>query len=116
MKRKKLNAQFENVLKSAKRLADLEEARAVVVLAEEAYSFKSMKKILRGVSLIVASEDEDIQQAVIDDEIAVIPLEHEPQTRGTQVSQMLLEAIADELLQSGDVVVAVYPSYEKGVM
>ena len=113
MKRKKLNAQFENVLKSAKRLADLEEARAVVVLAEEAYSFKSMKKILRGVSLIVASEDEDIQQAVIDDEIAVIPLEHEPQTRGTQVSQMLLEAIADELLQSGDVVVAVYPSYEK---
>lgn len=113
MKRKKLNQQFENVLKTARRLADLESARAVVVLAEEAFRFKDMKKQLRGVPLIVASENEEIQEAVREDEIDLIPLEHEPQTRSTQVSQMLLEAIADELLQSGDVVVAVYSAYEK---
>lgn len=113
MKRKKLNVQFEHVLKSAKRLADLQEASAVVVLAEEAYSFKAMKKLLRGVALIVASEKEEVQQAIKDDDLPMIPLEHEPQTRSTQVSQMLLEAIADELLQSGDVVIAVYPMYEK---
>lgn len=113
MKRKKLNLQFEHILKGAKRLADLQEASAVVVLAEESYNFKAMKKLLRGVSLIVASEKIDVQNAVKEDELPVIPLEHEPQTRSTQVSQMLLEAIADELLQSGDVVIAVYPMYEK---
>ncbi len=115
MKRKKLNSQFENVLKSAKRLAELESASAVIVLADEPFSFKTMKKLLRGLRFIVAAEDPDVQAAVTADEIALIPLEHEPQTRGTQVSQMLLEAIADELLQSGDVVIAVYSSYEKDI-
>lgn len=115
MKRKKLNRQFENVIRSAKRLADLESARAVIVLAEDVFSFKSMKKLLRGTHLIVASEDETVQEAVKDDHIPLIPLEHEPQTRSTQVSQMLLEAIADELLQSGDVVIAVYSAYEKDI-
>jgi len=74
-----------------------------------------MKKLLRGVHLLVAAEDPDIQQAVLADEVELIPLEDEPQTRSTQVSQMLLVAIADELLQSGDVIVAVYSSYEKEV-
>jgi diadenylate cyclase len=41
-----------------------------------------------------------------------VPILHEPQTRSTQVSQVLLEAIADEILQSGDTIVAVYSSYE----
>ena len=115
MKRKKLTSQFENILKAAKRLADLEDARAVVLLSEEAYNFKSLKKLLRGTPLLVAAEDPDIQEAVRADEIPLIPLEHEPQTRSTQVSQMLLEAIADELLQSGDAVVAVYSAYDKDV-
>ncbi|APZ96762.1 DNA integrity scanning protein DisA nucleotide-binding domain protein [Fuerstiella marisgermanici] len=113
MKRKKLNQQFENVLKSARRLADLESATAIIVLADVAFNFKTMKKMLRGIRLIVAAEEPHVQEAVKADEISLISLEHEPQTRGTQVSQMLLEAIADELLQSGDVVVAVYSSYEK---
>lgn len=113
MKRKKISQQFENLLKSAKRLADLESAKAVVLLAEEAYDFKAVKKILRGKQLIVAAEDAEIQAAVKEDEVDLIAVEHEPQTRSTQVSQVLLEAIADELLQSGDVVLAVYSSYEK---
>ncbi len=72
-----------------------------------------MKSALRGVRLLVAAEDEDVQNAIREDGIDLIPLEHEPQTRITQISQALLEGIADELLQSGDVVVAVYSSYEK---
>ncbi len=113
MKRKKISEQFENLLKSAKRLADLESAKAVLLLSEESYDFKSVKKLLRGKQLIVAAEDAEIQEAANEDEVDLIAIEHEPQTRSTQVSQVLLEAIADELLQSGDVVVAVYSSYEK---
>ena len=84
-----------------------------MVLAEGRFNFKAMKTLLRGVRLLVASDDPEVQQAIRDDEIDLIPLEHEPQTPATQISQVLLEAIADELLQSGDSVVAVYSTYEK---
>ncbi|MEZ6132369.1 MAG: diadenylate cyclase [Planctomycetaceae bacterium] len=112
MKRKKLSQQFENILRTAKRLADLESARAVLLLSEDAYPFKDIRKLLRGTRLIVAAEQEDILAAAREDRIDLIAVEHEPQTRSTQVSQVLLEAIADELLQSGDVVVAIYSSYD----
>ena len=115
MKRKKLSPHFENILKAATKLADLEDARAVVLLAEEAYDFRAMKKLVRGSRLLVAAEDEAIKECVLEDEVDLIPIVHEPQTRSTQVSQMLLEAIADELLQSGDVVVALYSAYEKDI-
>ena len=115
MKRKKITSHFESLLKSAKRLADLEKARAVVLLCEDIFDFKLMKKILRGIPLLVAAEDPEIKSAVVSDGVELIPLEDEPQTRSTQVSQMLLVAIADELLQSGDVIVAVYSSYEKEI-
>lgn len=113
MKRKKITQQFENLLRSAKRLADLESAKAVVLLAEESYDFKAVKKLLRGKQLIVAGGDPEIHKAAREDGVEVVAIEHEPQTRSTQVSQVLLEAIADEFLQSGDVVLAVYSSYEK---
>jgi diadenylate cyclase len=112
MKRRQIGPQFENLLKSAQRLADLSDAAAVVLLADEPYDFKAVRKFLRGTRLVVASEDVVVQEAVTEDEIALVPILHEPQTRSTQVSQVLLEAIADEILQSGDTIVAVYSSYD----
>ena len=112
MKRRKIGPQFEKLLKSAQRLADLSDAAAVVLLADEAVDFKAVRKLLRGKRLVVASDDEAIQEAAKEDEIDLVPILHEPQTRSTQVSQVLLEAIADELLQSGDTIVAIYSSYD----
>jgi len=112
MKRRKIGPQFEDLLKSAQRLADLSDAAAVVLLADAAVDFKAVRKLLRGKRLVVASDDEAIQEAAKEDEIDLVPILHEPQTRSTQVSQVLLEAIADELLQSGDTIVAVYSSYD----
>lgn len=113
MAKKKVNPQFESVLKASKRLADEASAAAVVLLAEELFDFQVVKKLLRGLRLVVATDDELIQEAVREAEIDIVPILHEPQTRNTQVSQVLLEAIADELLQSGDMIVAVYSSYER---
>ena len=112
MERRKIGAQFESLLKSAQRLADLSDAAAVVLLADDVFNFKTVRKLLRGARLIVASDDEEIQNAVREDEVDLVPILHEPQTRSTQVSQVLLEAIADEILQSGDTIVAVYSSYD----
>ena len=112
MIRRKVGAQFESLLKSAQRLADLSDAAAVVLLADDVFNFKAVRKLLRGTRLVVASDDEEIQNAVREDEVDLVPILHEPQTRSTQVSQVLLEAIADEILQSGDTIVAVYSSYD----
>ena len=83
------------------------------MLAESNYSFKVMKKFLPGVRLLVAADDPVIQESVRADGIDLIPLEHEPQSPAHQVAQVLLEAIADDLLQSGDTVVVVYSAFEK---
>ena len=64
-----------------------------------------IKKYLRKVRLVVASDKPDVQRAAIEDEIDLVPVLHEPETRQSQLSQALLEAIADDLLQSGDRIV-----------
>ena len=91
------------------------DATAVLVLAERPYDFKAMAKLLKPRRLIVAADRKDVQDAVIEDDIALVPILHEPQTRHFQVPQVLLETIADELVQTGDVVVAVYSSFERDV-
>ncbi|MCH2211412.1 MAG: diadenylate cyclase [Fuerstiella sp.] len=112
MKRRIIGPQVEQLLKSAQRLADLADAAAVVLLTDETVNFKAVRKLLRGTRLVVATDDVSVQEAVREDEVDLVPILHEPQTRSTQVSQVLLEAIADEILQSGDTIVAVYSSYD----
>ncbi|MBM83189.1 MAG: hypothetical protein CMJ78_21725 [Planctomycetaceae bacterium] len=101
------------LLKSARRLAQDIEARAIVMLAELPYDFKEITKLLRKVELVVTADKPDVQRAVTEDEVKLVPLLHEPQTRQLQMSQALLEAIADELLKPGDKIVAVYASYDR---
>jgi DNA integrity scanning protein DisA with diadenylate cyclase activity len=113
MKRKKTTENLVCVLKSARRLADSASAAAVVLLAEELIDFKDIKKLLRGIRLVVAADSEEIMEAVRQDGVDLVPVLHEPQTRSNYVSQVLLEAIADEILQSGDTIVAVYSSFER---
>ncbi|MCA9085270.1 MAG: diadenylate cyclase [Planctomycetaceae bacterium] len=115
MKRKKVTAAFEHVLKAAKSLARLASAKAIVLLADDVLDFREIKRLLRGSRVLIGAENPEVQAAVKEDGLDLVPLEHEPQTRSTQVSQLLLEAIADEHLQSGDVVVALYSTYEKDI-
>ncbi|RPI84840.1 MAG: hypothetical protein EHM42_07195, partial [Planctomycetaceae bacterium] len=61
---------------------------------------------------VVATDRMDLFRTVLDDDVDLVPLVQEPETRRQQLSQALLEAIADELLQSGDKVVALYPGFE----
>lgn len=112
MKRRQISVELERLLKSAQRLAVLSEAAAVVLLADDAMDFKAVRRLLRGKRLVVGTDNETVQEAAREDEVDLVPILHEPQTRSTQVSQVLLEAIADELLQSGDTIVAVYSSYD----
>lgn len=113
IKRHELSPQSESLLTAARKVAEDLQASAVVLLAEAPYNFSEIRDQLKKTRLIVTSVHADVLQAAKDDEIPVVTLQHEPQTRQYQVSQALLEAISDELLRSGDSVVAVYAGFEK---
>ena len=113
IKRHELSRQSESLLFAARKVAEDTEAVAVVMLAEVPYNFAEIRDSLKKTRLIVTSDKSDVQHAAKDDSVAVVPLQGEPQTRQYQVTQALLEAISDELLRSGDAVVAVYAGFDK---
>jgi len=112
MKRAEISDQFQAVLNSARRTATRIEAEAVVLLADLPYDFAAIKKSIGKSPLLVASDKPDVQRCVTEDEIALVPLISEAETSQMQLSQALLEAIADDLLRPGVTVVAVYPGFE----
>jgi len=115
-KRVEISSQMRSLLIAARRIAVENDAEALVLLAEVPYDFAAIKKYLRKVRLIVASDKPDVQRAAREDDTDLVPLLHEPTTRQMQLSQALLEAIADELLRSGDKIVAVYAVFERVVI
>lgn len=113
MTRHEISPEFEKILRAAARLAEEVPAAAVVLIAEQPIDFAMLKRNATGFRLIIASDKKEVQEAARLDDVDIVEIQQEPQTRHFQVSQVLLEAIADELLQTGDVVVVVYSAYEK---
>lgn len=113
MTRDPLPATLIRVLQAARVLAKENDAAAVLILSEAAYDFSLVQKEVDHSNLIVASHIPDVQEAAQQDEIEVIALSQEPQTRHMQVSQALLDAIADDLVQTGARVVAVYSGFDR---
>lgn len=113
MNRQAITTHFQNVLTAAAQLSTGASASAVVVLAGQPFDFKEMTKKLSGCRLIVAADKPNVQAAVREDDVVLVPILHEPQTSHLQVTQVLLEAIADDLIETGDVVVCVYSLYER---
>ena len=113
MIRQELTRECQRVLSAASKLAETVQAAAIVLIAERPLDFARLKQETGNFRIIVASDQKEVQDAAKHDDIAVIAIQHDPQTRQFQVTQVLLEAIADELLQTGDVVVVVYSAFEK---
>lgn len=116
MKRVDISLQMRSLLISARRVAVENDAASVFILADLPYDFAAIRKYLRGVRLLVAAEKPDVQRAATEDEVDLVPLLQEPQTRQLQLSQALLEAVADDLLQGGDKIVALYPGFERDAL
>lgn len=112
MKRVEITEPLSNLLASTRRLVEEVQAQAVVLLADLPYDFAHIRNELHPVRLVVATDKVELFRTVLDDDVDLVPLVQEPESRRLQLSQALLEAIADELLQSGDKVVALYPGFE----
>lgn len=113
MSRQSLTSYFENVLRAAGQLAVATKSSAVLLLAGQSFNFKEITELLPGCRLIVAADKPEVQAAAKEDEVILVPILHEPKTSHLQVTQVVLEAIADELVQTGDKVVCVYSLYER---
>lgn len=113
MKRGDVSPQIRGLLEAARRIAAESDAEAIVILADLPFNFAAIQRYLRRLRLVVASDKPDVQRIATEDGIDLVPLMHEPETRQLQLSQALLEAIADDLLQPGDKVVALYALYER---
>lgn len=113
MKRAPVPAQLTSLLKAAGRVAMEIEAAGVLLLSEIPYDFSGINKDLRSIKLIVASHISDVQHAAREDGIPIVPLSDEPQPRQVQVAQSLVEAVADDLLQTGSRVVVLYSSFDR---
>lgn len=112
MKRVEITEPFATLLASTRRIVEEVKAQAVVMLADLPYDFSAIRNELHPVRLVVATDKVELFRTVLDDDVDLVPLVQEPESRRLQLSQALLEAIADELLQSGDKVVALYPGFE----
>ena len=102
-----------SLVTAAKRAARDAGGASVMVLADHLPDFAAWTDVLKRTRLIVASDRPPVQQAARDAGLPLVALQHEPQTRQTQLSQALLEAIADDLLASGDTVVCLYSLFER---
>jgi len=102
-----------SLIKQARRIAEETHCIATVLLTDVAYDFKEIQQLLKQTVLIVASPIVEVQEAGRADGILMVPLLPEPQTRQVQLSQALLESIADNLVKTGDRVVALYAGYER---
>ena len=113
MQRKPLSPAVAGLLSAAQRMVKEVDASAIVMLAELPYEFQEIRKKLRRVRLLVASDNPDVQRAVTADDVDLVQLHSSSETRQVQLSQALIEAIADEYLESGDTIIALYSGYER---
>ena len=112
MARHHLTPNADSLIESARLLADQQKATAVVLLAELSYNFSEIQKTLGTVPLIVASDVKDVIDAAEKDDVNYVALLEEPETRQMQLVQALLEALADELLKTGDTIISLYAAFE----
>jgi diadenylate cyclase len=116
MKRAELAEHTLSLIASARVIVRDTDAAAVVLLAELPYDFNEIAGLLKKTRLVVATDKPDVQRAAQEDGVDLVPVLHEPQTRQLQLSQVLLEAIADELLRSGDKIVALYAGFDRDIV
>ena len=113
MQRKPLSPAVAGLLSAAQRMVKEVNPSAIVMLAEWPDDFQEIRKKLRRVRLLVASDNPDVQRAVTADDVDLVQLDSSSETRQVQLSQALIEAIADEHLESGDTIIALYSGYER---
>lgn len=114
MKPHRFAGQFATIFEAAIRIAQTEEASAVLVSLDGPTNWQEMKNRSGDVKVIVAADKEEELEGAKEAGLQVVIFDMEESPLYDKLSQALLEAVADEFLEPGARVVTVYSGFEAG--
>ena len=93
MKRQPLPPLLQSLLQGAHRIGQDIQAAGVLLLTDIAYDFAEVRRDLAGLRLIISSHVPDVQAAAQEDQLPLISLAEEPQTRQVQLDDLVEESL-----------------------
>ena len=112
---KKPSQQFITLFRSALKLVDPTDADALLLLVDGPLDWAGVKKLAGSQQTIVAALSAEHVKGAEELGLLVVVLDMADAPVNEKLTQALLDSVADDLLASGDCVVALYSGFEAGV-
>jgi len=112
----KFTDQLEVFCEVAKRLADREEADALLLLVDNSVNWKRLRAATGNLHVLVASDRPQHLAKAEDFDLDTIELNIPDSPVYERLTQALLESVADDQLTAGACVVALYSGFESGTI
>lgn len=112
----KFSEQLQAFCDVAGRLAKAEEADAILFLLEQALDWEKLHSAMGKNDVLIAADDPDFLVGAEDAGFSTVELNIPDSPVYEQLTQALLESVADDLLSPGSCVVALYSGFEAGVI
>jgi len=116
MKPLRFTDRFKTLYKVATRLSEASEADAVLLLLEGAADWPRLKKLAGEGKLLVAVDTTEQLEGARAAGLEAVALDMPDSPVHDRITQALLEAVADDILQPGSMVVALYSGFEAEMM
>jgi len=116
MKPLRLTEQFKTLLSQAVETAESVGANTILLLAEGPADWARVQKLLDEHTLLVAADNAGFLEGASEAGLKTVPLDMPEGTVSEQLTQALLEAVADDILSPGARVVALYSGFEADVI
>lgn len=110
----KFSEQFEAFCQIALRLAEFEEADALLIFLERSCDWEKLRTATRNRHVVLAVENEKHCAGAEEHGFAHVVVKLAESSIGEKLAQALLESVADDLLPPGGSVVALYSGFESG--
>ncbi len=108
--------QFASMFDLAVRLANADDIHALLVLLEGPTDWDALRKRARGEKILVAADEGASLEGAAEAGLNPVVLNMVGSAVHDKLSQALLEAVADEILEPGVRVVALYGGFEAGAI
>ena len=116
MKPLRLTDQFKTLLNRALDLGEAVGAEAVLLLTEGPSDWQKLPKLIGDNKFLLAADQVEFLEGAAEAELKTVFLDMPESTVSEQLTQAMLEAVADDLLSPSSCVVALYSGFEAGVI
>jgi diadenylate cyclase len=112
----KTSAQLDAFIEVGRRIAESEEADALLILLETAIDWDRLSAATAGLNVVLAADRPAYLEGAADAGFAIIQLAQIDAPVYEQLTRALLESVADDVLSPAACVVALYSGFEAGVI